>query len=1022
MTGAPNETEPGWLAEFRDPPAACGDMMFWSWNGEVTERRITEMLEQFAERGIGGAFLHPRPGMITEYLSERYWQLWEHALRESVRLGLECHIYDEDGFPSGAAGGLTLEAAPGASVKILTAALHEDGTLNAPGEVLAAYECPAEGMPRRLPAGADLGAAAARGPLLTLTLAEPPSRRVRQPDLCRPQATKQFIRLTHEEYAARFREHFGGAVKYVFTDEPGLFCRSGLQVSERFLEEFRREHGYDFLDRAWAVAVECEETPTVRFDYVSTANRLWLGGFVRPLHDWCEEHGLAFTGHYWEHEWPGPGSVPDSMAAYRWMQTPGLDMLAFHFDRADRAANALYLLTLKEVASVANQTGAERVLCETYGGGGYETAVPEFKPLSDWVLANGVNLNVPHLSHQTIAGARKYEWPHTISDHACWWDAYRVQAEHNARLTAAVKQGRERNRVLLLHPTLTGWMRYAPESFRLGESANGEPDPVEELQRSQCATVQALTDAQADFDMGDELVMAELGRIEGAELCVGEGRYRFVVLPEIMETWLDATLELVREFLDAGGTLLALGPPPTRLRARPSDEPAALARSFPERWVPCGSRDELVERLRALVPPRVTAPNGDPLPPDLTYYRRELDDGRAVHLFVNPWQGEVRTGVVLPGGGLTALDTATGQARPVPTERAGGGQAFDLHLPPAGHALYVSRPQPQEASPARPRQRRPVGLEAVSVQRLQPNVLVLDYCDVEAHGPSGRKRAADVNTTAANTAAWQAMGFARDPWHGVQFKRSIVDHEFPDDSRLELAYRFTVEGAAFEEVSASLELAMERPWLYEVSLNESPLDFEAGERWLDEDARKVSVAEVVRPGENVVRAIARPFHPLCEVAPLYVLGEFGLREASPGFRMSRPEPLGLGDWLGQGLPFYPWGVRYAATFDLPSPAEGLTVDLPAWEGSSARVSVDGAEAGYIVWPPHQLEAAVRLESGAHELAVDVTGNMKNLLGPHFSEGLPGIWSWEECPEHQPAGSAYRFLSCGLREPPALSVW
>ena len=33
-----------WLKDFENPPASHGHMMFWIWNGEVNERRITEML------------------------------------------------------------------------------------------------------------------------------------------------------------------------------------------------------------------------------------------------------------------------------------------------------------------------------------------------------------------------------------------------------------------------------------------------------------------------------------------------------------------------------------------------------------------------------------------------------------------------------------------------------------------------------------------------------------------------------------------------------------------------------------------------------------------------------------------------------------------------------------------------------------------------------------------------------------------------------------------------------------------
>jgi hypothetical protein len=68
--------------EFKNPSTKFRSMAFWVWNGNVSENRITEMLEQFKKVGIGGGFVHPRQGLVTEYLSERWFELWhwEHTV------------------------------------------------------------------------------------------------------------------------------------------------------------------------------------------------------------------------------------------------------------------------------------------------------------------------------------------------------------------------------------------------------------------------------------------------------------------------------------------------------------------------------------------------------------------------------------------------------------------------------------------------------------------------------------------------------------------------------------------------------------------------------------------------------------------------------------------------------------------------------------------------------------------------------------------------------------------------------
>lgn len=57
-------------------------------------------------------FVHPRPGLITEYLGEEWFGLWQKSLEEAKGLGLLCNIYDENSYPSGFAGGHAPSLAP----------------------------------------------------------------------------------------------------------------------------------------------------------------------------------------------------------------------------------------------------------------------------------------------------------------------------------------------------------------------------------------------------------------------------------------------------------------------------------------------------------------------------------------------------------------------------------------------------------------------------------------------------------------------------------------------------------------------------------------------------------------------------------------------------------------------------------------------------------------------------------------------------------------------------------------------
>lgn len=62
-----------------------------------------------------------------------------------------------------------------------------------------------------------------------------------------------------------------------------------------------------------------------------------------------------------------------------------------------------------------------------------------------------------------------------------------------------------------------------------------------------------------------------------------------------------------------------------------------------------------------------------------------------------------------------------------------------------------------------------------------------------------------------------------------------------------------------------------------------------------------------------------------------------------------------------------------------------------------------------------------LDAGDHELDVVVAGNLKNMMGPHFSDGLPGIWSWRWSGRRKQPPEKYNFAPCGLIKEPNLRI-
>ena len=96
------------------------------------------------------------------------------------------------------------------------------------------------------------------------------------------------------------------------------------------------------------------------------------------------------------------------------------------------------------------------------------------------------------------------------------------------------------------------------------------------------------------------------------------------------------------------------------------------------------------------------------------------------------------------------------------------------------------------------------------------------------------------------------------------------------------------------------------------------------------------------------------------------------------------------------------------------------VRLQSWSGAVAKVTVNGAEAGYIWHAPWSLGVTPHLRAGENEITVTVYGTPKNPLGPHHGEpplGFAGPNSFRISPEAgAPPGDAYHPLDYGLFEP------
>ncbi|MCK4591212.1 MAG: hypothetical protein KAT86_05615, partial [Candidatus Latescibacteria bacterium] len=91
---------------FLSPPSAYRGKPFWAWNGLLAEDELRRQIRIFRRMGLGGGFMHSRIGLATPYLSKTWFNLVRACVDEARNNQMEAWLYDEDRWPSGAAGGL----------------------------------------------------------------------------------------------------------------------------------------------------------------------------------------------------------------------------------------------------------------------------------------------------------------------------------------------------------------------------------------------------------------------------------------------------------------------------------------------------------------------------------------------------------------------------------------------------------------------------------------------------------------------------------------------------------------------------------------------------------------------------------------------------------------------------------------------------------------------------------------------------------------------------------------------------
>lgn len=987
-------------ALFADPPAEFRGAPFWSWNGRLDRERLFEQLAVFKRMGLGGGHAHVRVGLSTEYLGEEFFGHIKGCLAEAKRLGLRLFLYDEDRWPSGSAGGIVTKDERFRMRELILA--PGDAAPAKPGVVqLARYAV-------RLAGDGTLASWKRLGDRVKVPAKHEvwvAYRRIQDPnswyngqtyvDTLSVPAIEAFVATTHERYRQEVGHEFGKAIPSIFTDEPNYGHhhtrhRSADRAQQSFswtddlAQTFRAAYGYDLLDRLPELAWNGDGSFAVRWAYFDHISDRFAEAFAGTIGRWCDKHGILHTGHLLaEGDLNGLTTcVGDPLRSYPGLQLPGVDMLC----------DAIELSTVLQARSAARQYAREGVMSELYGVTGWDFDFTGHKRHGDWQAALGVTLRVHHLSWMTMAGEAKRDYPAAIDEHSPWWQRYSVVEDHFARVNTALTRGTPLCRVAVVHPIESYWGLRGP--------ADQDHDARQDAERRFQESLRWLAHGLVDADFVSEgLLPRQQPTVKGRKLQVGAMAYDAVVLPALA-TIRGSTLALLQKFAAAGGTVIVLGDPPSRLDARPSPKPATVAR----RWTRVDwSQTALLTALAGLR--EVDAVNHWGHRPDNLLHQIRVD-GDERHVFVCTTDRDHGTGpMVLRLRGswdVTLMDTLDGSQRRLPAAAAAGGWTeVRADLPAAGSVLLrlaKAKKVPAAAiSYAWPPGPALVASlpDPVPVTLDEPNVLLLDRAEFALDG--GAWEPAEELLRVGNELR-KRIGLPPMGGHMVQ---PWVSPRAPAQNTVRL--RFTLD---LTVPVGGAKLALEHAADSRLWIDGRPVVAKAEGWWVDQCIGTIALPDLAA-GTRILE-VEQPVGAGTALEWMYLLGDFGVEVLGARARIIAPvRSLSWGDWTRQGLPFYAGSVTYRCSIA----ADGgrLAVRAPRFKAPLLDIGLDGAAAQPMAFPPFLCDLGSP-QQGRHELAITAYGsrvnafsclhhaNLHNLrwIGPGAwrTHGDEWVWPWQ----------------------------
>lgn len=983
------------LDDLKVPERKYRPIPFWSWNEKLNASELRRQIKLMSRSGVGGYFMHARAGLQTDYLGEEWFDSIQAGVEAGAEHGLTPWVYDEEGWPSGFAGGKVTQKgdwtyARGLRMRRIASqeeADKGDGFLG----LFACTQNDEEIVPVYM-----IQTHKTYAGYIEMSHSSSPF----YIDVMNHEVIHDFIQETHEQYARRYTLGEDGLLGF-FTDEP-RFSEGPIPWSYVIPDAFKASYGYDILDKLPALYLPCEGYQKVRHDFWALANDLFVNAFIKQQGDWCEEHNCKLTGHMMMEEslYSQMTGTGGGMPFYEFMQQPGVDSLR---------RNTGDPRIPKQVGSVAEQLGKEQVLTESYAMSGWDLNFSEMRWIAGWQYINGVNLMCQHLQAYSLKGVRKRDYPPSLYYQQSWYDEYYRFNDYLARLGKLLSNGKKHIDVLMLHPMHSGWISYD----------GTQNEEISRLDRDFAEATEFLSGAHIDYHLGDETILRRHGKaLPDGRIQVGNYAYGAVVVPSCLT--MDAhTLQLLEAFTGAGHPLVQLGSWPSLCEGEKSERVVALQ----NKAVAVSTDKELHTLLAPVLEQPIHLYKGDTECSAIHCCQVSLAVGGTAIVLVNMDRTQEHETVLALGGSNIVYSLALDTLETEELETIYRDEQTNVNLkftPMETKVLFYQKGVAQNTK---------LGKELVisladvqwDIEEIEDNILTLDSCAYTVNGSE-----------------WQ------EPKAVIHLMEDLLDLQRECDIRQK--FTFTVQSNPKD--MKRLCLVMEQPHQFTVKVNEhivqfappSPV-FNKSIHYKDLSFVKADILAYVQQGENIIEMSSRFYQRQhvydvlygknvyetelnkltygMELESIYLLGDFGvysqseytagprnsLSTAGPFVLDTMPKRFEKGNFTTQGLAFFAGKLTVSHMVAVPENTERVLLRLEPKRIPMLQLYIHDEPVKIFLWGPYVQDITAYVKPGVNKISLQIYASNRNMLGPHhdvrkenYSVGplsFTGRFSWAD---------------------------